>query len=669
MDGNLEISLDKLPVRRLESIEENGAERYPADVGYEENRVSLIRRIDFAWALEDEEEKERKRKQKKKSSKDASTEWQWKSMVENLQLARQELSVILDLIGTVEANDAITLAGMNGVIGTIKTPDQEKLSYQSVSAATKLQCYQHLGKYFKQSAKAFEQQISKEARFYGALIRLQQNWKVKRQRLATTTPGSEGFTIDLFDSSLYNSMPISRASSLSTIRIEHDSGGMLAINLPPSSCRSLHFGFVGKHSADGPKRSSYVKAGSSVEYPSGDMRRESHTDDDCVRETHLLLREVHQAIFDEQVFDVVNREAFSQSLGVNVTGMRENYLQLSIGQGTSLFISLVPSSKNDAIVDNADIKDFESSNMDVDTFDDVKLGEREQNNPKRKWSFPNRTSCEIYLEQVIHEHVFVKGKDKLNSTGNRASGPVKDGSGLLAHFCMSLAHRIFSKRVLMELENVVCGVPYLQLMTHPTWHSRTSSWTLFVKFPQSILNAGFQPQTSDIHSSKNGIKSQFRTKVVVNDDRIIIQGEGAPNVAGLFKKSSEETCSMNKYDCDLADLPLIILQQVASQVIRWLHEEALMVGIKASHDFLSLTFELEQGESVSLVAHVDPDDIQGCVSWWLVMENGFAEEPKLNMDLYDGRSNYRKFLGHLSLDTLYATLMDLVSLCGGAVNH
>ena len=30
---------------------------------------------------------------------------------------------------------------------------------------------QHLGKYFKQSAKALELQIAREARFYGALIR------------------------------------------------------------------------------------------------------------------------------------------------------------------------------------------------------------------------------------------------------------------------------------------------------------------------------------------------------------------------------------------------------------------------------------------------------------------------------------------------------------------
>jgi mediator of RNA polymerase II transcription subunit 17 len=68
------------------------------DVDYDEKRLSLIRRIDFAWAVE----KDSKKKQKK-SSKESSTPWQWQSMVENLQLAHQELSVIIDLINTVSS--------------------------------------------------------------------------------------------------------------------------------------------------------------------------------------------------------------------------------------------------------------------------------------------------------------------------------------------------------------------------------------------------------------------------------------------------------------------------------------------------------------------------------------------------------------------------------------
>ncbi|KAE8721329.1 Mediator of RNA polymerase II transcription subunit 17 [Hibiscus syriacus] len=645
MDGNLEISLDKLPVKRLDAIEENGAERYPPDSSYDEKGVSLIRRIDFAWAVEDDEERERKKKQKK-SSKDASAAWQWQSMVENLQLAHQELSVIIDLINTVEANDAVTVAGMTRP----KPLPNEVLSDLAVSAATKLQCYRQLGKYFKQSAKAFKEQIAWEARFYGALIRLQQNWKVKRQRVAASASSNEGFTIDLFDNSLYDLAAMCRPSSLSTIRVEHDSAGMLAINLTPNSCRSLHFGFLGVHSADIPKNTSKIRTHGSVEQRIRESEKESISDDDYVKETHTLLREVHQSIFNDQVFEMLNREAFNQSVGVNVTGIRENYLQLSIGQGNTLFISLMPSNKGDN-QDSADTQNLESAIVPSHSFD-----------TENKWVFPNRTSCEIYLQQIFHENAFVKEKDKPNLSGTQASGQ----SGKVEPSL--LGHRIFSSIVLTELENVVCRVPYLHLMTHPTWHSRTSSWTVFMKVPQSILHAESQSPKSDFQNMKEAIKSQFRTKVVLNDDRINVEGEGAPNVVGLFK-SSENICSVNKYECDLADLPVIILLQVASQVIYWLHEEALTVGIKTNRDFLCLTFELEQGETVSLVAHVNPGDIKGGISWWLVMEDGFAEDWKLQMDMHDGASDYRKFLGHLTLDVLYSTSMDLVSMCGGGRNH
>lgn len=93
-----------------------------------------------------------------------------------------------------------------------------------------------------------------------------------------------------------------------------------------------------------------------------------------------------------------------------------------------------------------------------------------------------------------------------------------------------------------------------------------------------------------------------------------------------------------------------------------------MVGIKANRDFLCLSFELDLGETLSLVAHVDPEDGEGCISWWLVIDGGFVEERKLSMDASDGVSESRKFLGHLSLEVLYSTLMDLVSLCTGRGN-
>lgn len=659
MDGNLEISVDKLPIKRLEALEENGAERFPNDVGYEERRLNLIHRIDFGWAVdrEDSAKKHKKDTSTSTSSNSTSKPWPWKSLVENLQSAHQELSVIIDLINTVEVNDAVTVAGMTRP----KQLPNELLSDLAVSTATKLQCYRHLGKYFKQSAKGLEQQIAREARFYGALIRLQQNWKVKRHRMAAS-PGNEGFYIDLFDNSLYDPTASFRPSAISTVRVEHDAAGMLALNLPPKAGRTLQFGFLCENSDATATRANRTKNVGSDPDPSGESKKEPESDDDCVKNKHAVLREVHRAIFDEQVFDLVNREAFNPSLGVNVTGIRENYLELNLSQGASVFISLLPHKQDDHVVDSAENQNTESVLVPSEYYDDSDAKDRRKY-LKKKSVLPNRVSCEIFLQQTFHEQVFVQAKKRTTSGGKTHSGqPTTDRSNLLGHFCMSLAHRIFSNKILRELDDLVSRVPYVHLISHPTWNSRTSSWTLSVDVPQSIIHASCQTQISD-----KKVKTQFRTKVLVNDDCIKVEGEGAPNVVGLFKGTSERVCSINRYDCDLADLPMILLQQVASQIIRWLHAEALMVGIKANRDFLCLSFELEQGETLGLVAHVNPEDIIGCISWWLVMDDGFTEEGKLQSEISD--TDNRKFLGHLSLDMLYSTLLDLISLCSGGGNH
>lgn len=438
------------------------------------------------------------------------------------------------------------------------------------------------------------------------------------------------------------------------MRVDHDSAGKLTVHVPPTACHSIHFGFLASKSGYSPSQLSDLK-NTSLAKTSG----ETPSDEECIRATHSVLREAHKSIFDEQVFDVINREAFNPSLGINVTGIRENYLQLSIGQGASMVISLEPPKQDDQTINN--IQNIETEVVPMDTFYGMKMEDQTHDTHKKKLRFPHRVSCEIYLQQIFHEHVLLRSKDGSIHVGQ----PANDGLGLLGHFCRSLGHKIFSNKVLAELENLVCRVPYLQLMSHPTWHSRTSSWSISIRVPQSILNASYQSEIP----SKNIVNSQYRTRVVVIDECIKVEGEGAPNVVGLFKSASEDMCSMNRYDCDLADLPVILLQQVASQVIRWLHEEALMVGIKANRDFLCLSFELDQGETLGIVAHIDPEDTQGCISWWLVMDSGFTEEHKLHPDISDTGSGTRKFLGHLSLDVLYSMLMDLVSLCDGSGSH
>lgn len=106
----------------------------------------------------------------------------------------------------------------------------------------------------------------------------------------------------------------------------------------------------------------------------------------------------------------------------------------------------------------------------------------------------------------------------------------------------------------------VCKVPYLHLISHPTWNSRTSSWTVFMTVPPSIIPQGSSETQSP--DGKRNLKTQFRTKVVVKDECISVEAECTPNVVGLLKSSSCNLFAMNKYECGVADLPVIILQQV-----------------------------------------------------------------------------------------------------------
>lgn len=639
----MKIDLDKLPIKRLGAIEESGTEHFPPETDYEEKRLDAIRRIDFSSVIE-RDAKKRKTSKEEEAAPAAPAVWPWQGFVDDLQLAQQELSVIMDLINTVEANDAVTVAGMQRP----KQLPNEVLSDLAVSAATKLQRLRLLGRYFKQSSKALGVQVAREAIFYGSLNRLQQNWKIKRQRVTGIGAGSEGFTVDLVDNSASDLLASSRLSLSSTVRIEQDSAGILAVKLPPKLSRSICLEFLGAKPGISGKRKTY----GSGEHPR-EAKKEVPSDEDVneyVKESHSILRQIHQSIFQEQVFDMVNRQTYKTSPGVNVTGMHEDFLQLSIGQKTSVRLRLVDTTGQ---VQNDENEMSYSEPLALATIDNnhdalkrVSLG------------LPNPVSLEIYLQEIFHENALrAKGK-RLSATRLQVfSQPSTDDSGLLGHFCMTIAHRVSSKKVLSVLEQLVARVPYLHLLTHPTWHSRKSCWSLALKLPQSILHTGAQIKALDRDDIKSGSRLQFHTKVVVDDDQISVSGEGAPSTIGSFGGGSPNT-SVSSYGCVLEHLPLNILQQVASQVIDWLYEEATLLGMKARRDFLGLYFTLNGGEELGFVAHVNPNDSKGCISWSMVKED-------------DDDSDYlvENELGHLSPNTLYNGLLDLLPHCSTGGGH
>lgn len=308
MAENLKVTVDKLPIKRLDAIDENGTEHFAPEISQEEKPLTVLRRIDFGMSIEKDA-----KKSKTSNESQSTPAWPWQGLMENLHQAQQELAIVLDLIDHVEANDAVTVAGMTRP----KQLPNELLSDLSISASTKLQSFWHVGKYLKQTAKALEEQVAREARFYGALMRLQRNWKVKRQRIISAGPGGNaGFTIDLSDHSSTDFMLGLRISSLSTVHIDQDQSGMLAVHLPGRSTHALHVGFHSVQSDDSVWEN--VKEKASTILPNKELQQEAVVAkqdpdkglfqgigegvDEGAKGSHSVLREIQRAISDEQVF-------------------------------------------------------------------------------------------------------------------------------------------------------------------------------------------------------------------------------------------------------------------------------------------------------------------------------------------------------------------------------
>lgn len=131
---------------------------------------------------------------------------------------------------------------------------------------------------------------------------MQQNWKIKRHRLVAAASGNEGFYIDLFDNSLYDLAAVFRPSPMSTIPLEHDTAGMLTVNLQRKSCHSLQLEFLGFNSAYNLKKYGENKTCAFSEDSPKEPGEDHASDDERMREINFTLREVHRAIHDEQVW-------------------------------------------------------------------------------------------------------------------------------------------------------------------------------------------------------------------------------------------------------------------------------------------------------------------------------------------------------------------------------
>lgn len=102
---------------------------------------------------------------------------------------------------------------------------------------------------------------------------------------------------------------MTRPSHMSTINIDRDTSGMLAIHLPQKSCRTLSLRFLGDDDSSTCRiksNTSEKKAASSGSGMAWQSKiKESLSDeqdvDSCIETTHSILRDIHRSMFEEKV--------------------------------------------------------------------------------------------------------------------------------------------------------------------------------------------------------------------------------------------------------------------------------------------------------------------------------------------------------------------------------
>ncbi|XP_024372278.1 mediator of RNA polymerase II transcription subunit 17 [Physcomitrium patens] len=596
----MEVSLDPLPLKRVLAMEESGTELLPPEPSQEEKSLALLGRLDFGQEFK-KIKKEEDGNKKEEKEKEIVQVWPWQGLVDHLQQAHHELAIILDMINHVEAGEAVAVARMERP----KLQPQEICSDVALRASSKLHHFRNVGKYLKRSAQSLEQQVEREAVFYGALMRLQRNWKVKRQRGVAAGPGgSAGFSIDVGTSE----------SAPCLITLEQNSVGLLTAHLPAAlTLSSLHVTLLStpapfKFGKDTERLSATSKEGTSdatvlPEAPKPGERGVGPGVDRGATRTQAMLRQIQTANFDAQVFEWVGRQALSLSPYINVTGLSDTCLQLSLGNAASLNVHLTPM---------APIADESQGS-------DKVLAPRtpDHQNPRL---LPNEGSLSVCLQQAYQRHLHGRDDNALSKETGKHKDGYAESAGLVKHVSAIMKHRVASDKIISVLEKQVHGVPELRFISHPTWHAQVSTWDLWLDVPDSAL------------------LGRWQASVVLREDMLTIAGLPSGNGNRLTSTA-----------CTLSELSPFLLFQMAAHLVTWLHAEASGMGVEARLDSLSITFELDNFEDVSLVA--SPAVKSHTINWSLRLSGSRTEDS-------DATS---RFLGPLPLETLRAIVIDLMN--------
>lgn len=141
----------------------------------------------------------------------------------------------------------------------------------------------------------------------------------------------------------------------------------------------------------------------------------------------------------EQVFEWVGRQALSLSPHINVTGLSDSCLQLSLGAGTTLNVHLLP------LASLADGSNTDSTGLAPRTPDHQHMR-----------ILPNEGSLGVLLQQA-YQH-FLHGRQDQAAAPKEAGKPKdvqSEAAALVKHVSAVMRHRVACDRIISILEKQV----------------------------------------------------------------------------------------------------------------------------------------------------------------------------------------------------------------------
>lgn len=192
------ISVERLLEQEVDEINRDGEEKYIKPFDFSEELTHLAQKIDFYEGIqghdsdleekEEEEDKKDENELKKEESAKNENEWPWSSVHSKLRLALSEMSIMLDVLQTLNKKRYLILDPIQQI------PEQEK---QTVQMLEKRKYLVNVGTYIGKGAAALstkndlstkpetivvngEKESSKNTDYYTQLMELRQFWRVKK---------------------------------------------------------------------------------------------------------------------------------------------------------------------------------------------------------------------------------------------------------------------------------------------------------------------------------------------------------------------------------------------------------------------------------------------------------------------------------------------------------